>query len=425
MASSSQSTSSSQSAGTWQALPTELTQMIARGLNGREVAAFSRVDTQSEANVRSNRVDACRADSLLGPTYAASQPPEFERADAESNDQYWLDRAKSLTGKTEKLPCGAWVLERDRNRFDSAAIDPVVQRDLAERRWACKATAMMAFIRQVQGGEKYLSDKIFALSDKQKVEAMRAIFPKLHFPDTLNIVHLTSTKVRHPWCELQGSKQLVYLPAEIGVIQSRQFNLTNNKLNQHSFHRNGVPPRIEVLDVSYNELSQVPETIGKMVTLKRLGLASQRAPLKIPQNSPLFQLQNLVYLDLSSDNLTELPDEFQSLVNLKELSLYGNLLQDVPAVLACLPKLESLNLYKNPISFESLKAFVLLKEELGTERLRVSVDKELLHEELWAELIVQISERGNYTLYLAESPPALILEKRSSDIEMTQRIDFD
>lgn len=55
-------------------------------------------------------------------------------------------------------------------------------------------------------------------------------------------------------------------------------------------------------------------------------------------------------LNLSYNNLSELPDDFSNLVNMRFLSLNDNKFTKFPSVLLSLKKLETLNLARNKIS---------------------------------------------------------------------------
>lgn len=67
------------------------------------------------------------------------------------------------------------------------------------------------------------------------------------------------------------------------------------------------------------------------------------------QNNFAASLTHLVKLDLSTNQLMELPDNFGLLVNLKHLDLYKNKLQTLPASFGHLRSLRWLDLKENPL----------------------------------------------------------------------------
>jgi Leucine-rich repeat (LRR) protein len=100
---------------------------------------------------------------------------------------------------------------------------------------------------------------------------------------------------------------------------------------------------LTVLDLSYNDLSDVPTNLEEAKTVLVLNLGSNRIS-SIP--SHLFiNLTDLVYLDLSSNKLEMLPPQLRRLVHLKTLILNHNpllhaQLRQVPALVS----LETLHL---------------------------------------------------------------------------------
>lgn len=100
---------------------------------------------------------------------------------------------------------------------------------------------------------------------------------------------------------------------------------------------------LTVLDLSYNELNEVPANLEEAKTILVLNLGSNRIT-SIP--SHLFiNLTDLVYLDLSSNKLEMLPPQLRRLVHLKTLILNHNpLLHAQLRQLPVLVSLESLHL---------------------------------------------------------------------------------
>ena len=66
-------------------------------------------------------------------------------------------------------------------------------------------------------------------------------------------------------------------------------------------------------------------------------------------------LKNVLELDLSKNQLMQLPDSFGELAQLQKLDLYGNKLADLPLSFAGLERLRWLDLKNNPLSKELAK----------------------------------------------------------------------
>ena len=63
-------------------------------------------------------------------------------------------------------------------------------------------------------------------------------------------------------------------------------------------------------------------------------------------------LKHVLELDLSKNQLTELPESFGELAHLQKLDLYGNKLSDLPLSFAGLERLRWLDLKNNPLNKE-------------------------------------------------------------------------
>ncbi|MFD3166730.1 leucine-rich repeat domain-containing protein [Herpetosiphon sp. NSE202] len=107
--------------------------------------------------------------------------------------------------------------------------------------------------------------------------------------------------------------------------------------------------RKPTLDLSYLNLTSLPETIGELTHLEVLDLS--RNPLQeLPDE--LAKLTNLRSLDLSFFNLDTIPDWLDQLTGLEALDIRANPTTGIPAVLTRLPHLQKLNLYLD--GFEAL-----------------------------------------------------------------------
>jgi Leucine-rich repeat (LRR) protein len=81
---------------------------------------------------------------------------------------------------------------------------------------------------------------------------------------------------------------------------------------------------LEVLLLDKNQLSEIPKTLGKLTSLRRL--------------------------DLSYNQLASLPANLGQLTNLAELSVAANQLNAIPFTVAQLPKLQHFKFQGNPLN---------------------------------------------------------------------------
>eukprot|EP00742_Colponemidia_sp_Colp-10_P010981 GILJ01012129.1.p1 GENE.GILJ01012129.1~~GILJ01012129.1.p1 ORF type:complete len:710 (+),score=124.52 GILJ01012129.1:74-2203(+) len=100
------------------------------------------------------------------------------------------------------------------------------------------------------------------------------------------------------------------------------------------------------LDLSHNELTELPEDIGNLKDLVSV-MQSNNQLTALPVS--LFLLANLKKLDTSHNLLQSLPPSFSSCTSLVELNLQGNALREIPFDVGQLRALESLNLRQNQL----------------------------------------------------------------------------
>jgi len=110
------------------------------------------------------------------------------------------------------------------------------------------------------------------------------------------------------------------------------------------------PDSVEVLDLSGQELSKIPDEIYEMRNLKELylgiiqyiGAISTNEISKLPNE--LFQLEKLEILDLGQNKFSNIPPDIKDLRSLRILNLRGNPVKELPAEIGLLGKLEILDL---------------------------------------------------------------------------------
>ncbi|NXK31412.1 LRC18 protein, partial [Piprites chloris] len=106
---------------------------------------------------------------------------------------------------------------------------------------------------------------------------------------------------------------------------------------------------VEELDLSRNMLKKIPNTIEKFQNLLWLDLHSNQLD-ELPK--AIGTLQNLTFLNICNNKLTteSLPDELNLLKNLKTLNLGLNCLESIPTTLGALRELVDLGLFDNALT---------------------------------------------------------------------------
>lgn len=111
-----------------------------------------------------------------------------------------------------------------------------------------------------------------------------------------------------------------------------------------------VMPKISMLSLSHNRLTELPSNTSNFLQLKELDLFSNNFNVEEFKNV-CMRLSNLEKLSMGSNQLTSVPDEITNLTLLKELSLYQNRLSLAAIVIICqLQKLEKLDLSWNDLT---------------------------------------------------------------------------
>jgi len=114
------------------------------------------------------------------------------------------------------------------------------------------------------------------------------------------------------------------------------------------------------LDLEFNNLTSLPESIGLLTNLERLDLSANELT-ELPKS--IGKLTNLKELNLTGNKLDELPESFGQLTKLEKLRLSGNYLEELPESIGLLTNLKELNLSGNflsslPENLENLKNLV-------------------------------------------------------------------
>ncbi len=137
---------------------------------------------------------------------------------------------------------------------------------------------------------------------------------------------------------------------------------------------NSLTQKITTLNFTNEQLTTLPDWIGKLKNLQMLDLSGNKFKT-IP--SEIWNLKNLKHLGLYNNAIEKLPDEIANLENLQKLDLTANQLRTLPDSFGKLKNLQILNLFNNqlttlPESFGNLKSLQTL--DLTANQLRTLPD---------------------------------------------------
>lgn len=122
-----------------------------------------------------------------------------------------------------------------------------------------------------------------------------------------------------------------------------------------------IRKRTQTLDLSWNFIRTVPQSMGLCTSLRRLDLGYNHLQT-IPQ--PLLFLKSLVALDLRGNMLCAIPSAITRLAALQSLLLSDNRIQGLPLAIGGMKTLQILELPRNPLVFPSANAFFDMRRSL-------------------------------------------------------------
>ncbi len=148
--------------------------------------------------------------------------------------------------------------------------------------------------------------------------------------------------------DLDLSRQnLDELPDEIGELTNLQsLNLSRNQLTALP-ESLGNLTNLQALELSHTQLADLPEWLSRLTNLQVLVLSDNQLT-SLPEW--LGQLRNLRGLSLLDNHLTTLPEWLGRLTSLQSLNLQGNQLSTLPEALGQLTNLQHLNLAEIPLT---------------------------------------------------------------------------
>ena len=188
-----------------------------------------------------------------------------------------------------------------------------------------------------------------------------------------------------------SNNNLTQLPVEIGQLtQLTELYLSYNKLTHLSVEI-GQLTQLTTLNLMYNNLTHLPVEIGNLSRLTTLYLQNNKLthlPVEIGQ------LTQLTELYLRNNQLTQLPVEIGQLTQLTKLYLSNNKLTQLPVEIGHITQLTTLNLSYNNITQLPLEIGHL--SQLTTLYLQ---NNELTHLPVEIGHLIQLT-----SLYLSDNP---------------------
>ncbi|OYU96380.1 MAG: hypothetical protein CFE21_08260 [Bacteroidetes bacterium B1(2017)] len=182
-----------------------------------------------------------------------------------------------------------------------------------------------------------------------------------------------------------SGNELPKVPSSIKKLENlKDLNLANNKLKEmpKSF---GKLKNLEHLNVSNNQIQSLSEFYINWFYLKKLDASNNQLNSALELN----QLKSSQFINLSNNDIPELPAEIHQLKKLVSLDLSNNKLLYLPRTITGLTKLEELNLENNNIGslppylyrLRKLKTINLAGNPLG-EKEKDRIRKELPNVEI-------------------------------------------
>jgi Leucine-rich repeat (LRR) protein len=104
---------------------------------------------------------------------------------------------------------------------------------------------------------------------------------------------------------------------------------------------------LKKLNLSNNKLKNIPADIAKLKSLRSLNLSNNEIPVLMAK---FFTLPNLETLVINNNKLKKIPKQIEQLKKLKKLSVAGNQLAELPEELNSLTNLSSINLANNQLT---------------------------------------------------------------------------
>ncbi|WP_392533729.1 leucine-rich repeat protein [Nostoc sp. C117] len=180
------------------------------------------------------------------------------------------------------------------------------------------------------------------------------------------LLQLIDRAVAEGWRELDLSGQeLTELPVEIGKLQQLESLILGKQVEGYEYvggrylqkvsgnNLKTLPlellglPNLRKLDISGNPLESIPDVVTQVLHLEELILIRVELT-EIPD--VIAKLTNLTQLHLSVNQITQIPEAIAKLTNLNLLFLYNNQITQIPEAIANLTNLTNFDLSDNQIT---------------------------------------------------------------------------
>lgn len=146
------------------------------------------------------------------------------------------------------------------------------------------------------------------------------------------------------WKEIPRIEPVLYDFEKTFGHRLRALRLVGIKLKEVPDELGRNLPGLEILNMSNNQLTTLPDSIVYMTSLTQLSVLHNVIET-LPQRIGL--MCNMRRLEISNNRLKTLPDTFAALTQIKRLDLESNCLRLLPENLDLMVKLETLNVNKN------------------------------------------------------------------------------
>lgn len=218
-----------------------------------------------------------------------------------------------------------------------------------------------------------------------------------------------------------SGNEIKEMPKEIGVLQNLRILIIND--NQITDLGPGITNLInlEVLDASSNKIVKLPVEITKLAKLEQLQLQNNMIN-ELPNG--ITSLKSLEMLVLEDNLIEKLPKRIGDLSNLKILDLGNNKIQEIPWEIGSLKKLYFLDFSNNQIHKMDFQLFNKL----------IGIKAIYLHNQSYSEVIdnsgiinqdLKIKGFKIYTLDLGFNIDQMLIKPDGTEVELVGAINGD
>lgn len=161
---------------------------------------------------------------------------------------------------------------------------------------------------------------------------------------------------------------LTNIPSSFGKLSSlKNLILNQNKLTTIDSSIFETLGQLISLNLSYNDLEDIPNTLFNLTSLGRLDFSGNLIK-KFPETLNLSNLKNLWILDLADNAFEEFPTQILTISSLTSLNIFSNNIKSIPSNIIELQRLSSFNFGYNkifdlPEEFKNLSSLTYLRFE--------------------------------------------------------------